>query len=473
MSHNYPWFPTPALPESLTIQNVTPPFGGIRSKGDKKLNTFSDKTLFELLERLKLQGELRDIEWMIVFTRDDEFKAMLANELLHATKLIWMHLIKSSRLLNRTLSRLMQGQDRGYLSIASSLVDSMPSNVSQIGSIKDKQRFAWVKAVITDDYLTCARICMNRGCSIHEFVELLGFSVKGEYLNKVVNLAANVLPASPDEKQLKWWLACQKKMSRDMTLEQLEVLLAKTTYVESGTKFDKWLNEHCLPESDNSLWFSLSQESQQKLKSFYNVIEYSAVKDLFKKLCETRLDPNLNEREVNHLEKRTSFWGGYSDSFVRVRFLLTNRSMRLLNKRHDISKYRVTVMQENSFNELSEICIFETKNHFLIERFRGSFFDLGVFNKTRELEKILFEKENLDGNIISQLKPNWVHDHLNHWQTRLIKFLHPFGINQNQGFKRWNYDLDSDEQQTVNSMLQRRYQNVPDKRIYFSKGNLR
>jgi hypothetical protein len=245
------------------------------------------------------------------------------------------------------------------------------------------------------------------------------------------------------------------------------------TYVESGCDFDRWIQNSCLPDSEETLWYQLSEAAQKKLKSFYHVTNFKSVKKIFDALCETSTDPSLTETHARNLNRRTSFWAAYSDSFERVRFLLTQRSQNLLSSKMDLQQERVTVMGSHPLNDASEICIFEIGRYVFIERFRGSDFDLGIFEKSPLLEKLLFESKDLDGAIIGQLDPDWIVDHKDYWQKRLIQFLSNKGVKANKYnklAKGWFSPLSRDEQQQVDLMKQRRYPNDLDISIYFKTG---
>ncbi|MGF1692363.1 hypothetical protein [Photobacterium kagoshimensis] len=469
MSESRAWFPAPALPEKLAIASVVPPIGGIEQSGGDSF-TFSDKSLVELIERLREKGALRDIEWLIIFSRDEEFAQLSVAERSGAIKLIWSYILKDSKLVNMLLSKMMQGLERGYQSVAEPITSAMPSNVSVLKLNIDKQRFAWVRALNQQDLLTCARIGLAKHCTIRNYVEQLGYTKESSYIIDIYKLAAQVLPNAPSVKDLSWWLKCQAELTHEETVAQLEVLLPRVSYVEAGTRFDCWLQKRCLPEGKDTYWYALSSEAQLKLKSFYNVIDFKSVKYLFEKLSETSVDPNLIETHARNLLMRTNFWADYSDAFKRVRFLLTHRSERLLERECNLSQFRVTVMPYDTVNEQSEICIFDTGSYFLIERFRGTDFDLGIFEKTPALEAVLFGQELLDGHDIARLTPNWIHDHKDYWQKRLVKFLQRFGIVHNKGIRAWSSPIQTKEQDQVNTMLERRYSRVLDKSKYFKIG---
>lgn len=468
MSFKTPWFPTPALPRRVALRDVSPPIGGTELDTNTQIESSSDKSVLDLIRKLKSKGELRNIEWLILYTREEEFEALPTSEQESSSKIIWSHIQQNTKLLNRTLNRLMQGQDRGYAAISGPLVENMPSNVSLIRFQKDKHRYAWVRALIDNDYLTCARIAMSRCCPIDDFIELLGYSRQGRYVNQIVELAATVIPNDPAETHLKWWTQCQKMMDRQTTVDQLELLLAKTQYVETGTKFDGWLNTYCLPDVEDTYWYSLSQTAQKKLKSFYNITSYSVVKELFALLRDTSIDPSLAEWESRNLKSRIDFWSSYSESFIKVRFLLTARSYSLLKGKFDFKNSRITILSDTYKNNLSEICIFEFNSCYVIERFRNNF-DMGILDKSSTRDKLLFEREILDEYQVTNLEPDGYHDHINDYQYYAREYLRKsWGVKANKTSKlsEWRKPP-ADRVETRNDKLSKRYGRLSEKRIYY------
>ncbi|MDP5132359.1 MAG: EH signature domain-containing protein [Paraglaciecola sp.] len=314
---------------------------------------------------------------------------------------------------------------------------------------------------------------LEESVTVTSWFSMLQADFVGEHVKLICLHSVSALGRVPDTNGLAWWLSCQDHLEPTQTLSQLEELLPKINYVEPRSEFDSWIQVNCLPDNPNTFWYQLSELAQQKLKSFYHVTTFKSVKKIFDALCETGTDPSLTETHVRNLDRRTSFWIDYSDSFGRVRFLLTQRSKKLLAHKIDLEQERVTIMEPFSLNDASEICIFEIGNFIFIERFRGSDFDLGVFTKTPQLEKLLFDSQHVDALLIAKLTPDWVVDHKDYWQKRMINFLLKKGIKPNKNnslAKNWFMALTKDEQKAVDEMKIQRNYNNSDISSYFRTG---
>ncbi|MGF1760074.1 EH signature domain-containing protein [Photobacterium sagamiensis] len=420
MFNSSPWFSTPKLPERLTIVDVIVPIGGDISSENP--TTASDKALKEFVKKLQREGKLRDIEWLMIFNREEEFKALNPAELQAVTKLLWEYLFKTPTALRRALKQIMRGYEQGYQSFSESLASKMPSNGYLINKEIDKQRLAWVSALKREDKVTCARICMNKHCSIHKYVDQLGYSANAPYIKEIYSHAVTILPMPTQEREQDWWLKCESVLSRVETILQLELLLTKINHVEDGSKFDVWAKKACFPESSYTLWYELSDSSKSRLKSFYNITNYDVVKTLLSKLRDTSIDPSLEEWESRNLKRRIDFWSDYSNSFKRVRFILTARSYDLLKNKFDMSGSRITVMENTSLNNHSEVCIFEFDNCYIVERFRNDY-DMGILKKSQVIENLLFVKEIANASQITTIAPDFFHDHINDWQYFAKEYL--------------------------------------------------
>jgi hypothetical protein len=466
------WFLEPDIPVMPQLSSIQPPLGGVK-EGDLFSVKLDDKDIKSIAKRLKNGETISEVEWIILLRSEERYQVLSAVERESIVIIVWANLIKDELRYNKCLIKIVAGLARGFNAIAYSLVTAFPKKITTYQKEDSKKKTDVVRSLLQQDYLRCGRVILGTNLPVNDWFKHYEFEAKGEHITSICNLAVDIISSSPGTDELSWWLSCQEPLVVEQTIHQLEKLLEKVTYVESGCDFDCWIQNSCLPDSEETLWYQLSEVAQNKLKSLYQVTSYKSVQKILDELCETSTDPTLHEVPAKNLKMRTTFWAAYSDSFERVRFLLTQRSKNLLSNKMDLAQERVTVMGIHPLNDASEICIVEIGRYVFIERFRGSDFDLGVFEKSSLLEKLLFESKGLDGAIIGQLTPDWIVDHKDYWQKRLIRFLSNKRIKPNKGnrlAKGWFTPLSRDDQHQVDSMKQRRYPNNLDISIYFKTG---
>ncbi len=466
------WFIEPSLPQKVALTAMQPPLGGIEQGQNPTVN-IHEKDIRQIAARLKKGEIISEVEWIIILRSEDKYLLLDKNEQSKIVAIVWERLIADEGRFYQFLLKIIAGLARGYQAMSATLLASFPNFSIAKQSEKTKRASETVKYLLDGEYLNCAKKIVDANLTVKSWFSSFQADSAGEHVNLICLNAALAIGRSPETDALTWWLSCQAHLESKHTLEQLEYLLPKINYVEPRSTFDTWIQTHCLPDNAKTYWYQLSEQSQLKLKSFYHVTTFKSVKKIFDALCDTRIDPSLTDTHVRNLERRTTFWSDYSNCFGRVRFLLTQRSKKLLAQKIDLQQERVTIMGPLSLNDESEICIFEIDNYIFIERFRGSDFDLGVFTKDPILEQQLFDSSYVDALAIAKLTPDWVVDHKDYWQKRLISFLSKKGIKPNKNHslaKNWFMALTKEEQKQVDEMKSQRNYNNLDLSSYFRIG---
>ncbi|GAM73609.1 hypothetical protein JCM19241_3064 [Vibrio ishigakensis] len=402
-----PWFLEPALPSTPKVSSLTPPLGGEDHQPQSSSNSFTQKKLTQLVAKLEQSEPLSSLEWLIVFRSDEEYQELDTSEKERAIKAVWATLERDEVRFSELAKKLVSGIARNYVAVAGWLLDSFPRVLPKSFSRLAKQQIEIARYLVSEQYLLCARATMSNGKSLDMFFRSLELEHKGSHIVTIALQAEEAIPLNPSSAQLTWWRSCQDFVSQDNTIEQLERLLEKIRTIGSDSPFEKWIKHRCLPDSKNTIWYRLSKASQLKLKSFFNVTEYKSVSRIFELLIETSDDASLEEWQVRQLRSRIMFWANYNDAFKRVRFFLTDRSSSILRDKVNLEELRIQTMKASPLNNQSEICVFDVGNYFLVERFIGSHFDLGIFERTDALEQALFESEYLDAESLSRLEPDW------------------------------------------------------------------
>jgi hypothetical protein len=461
------WFLEPEIPVLPQLLSSQPPLGGIK-EGELFSVKLDDKDIKSIAKRLKNGEVISEVEWIILLRSEERYQALSTVERESIVIIVWASLVKDELRYNKCLIKIVAGLARGFNAIADSLVTAFPKKITTYQQNDTKTKTDVVRSLLQQDYLRCGRAVLRINLPVIDWFKHHDFEARGEHITSICNLAVDIISSSPGTDELSWWLSCQVPLTVEQTIHQLEKLLNKVTYVESGSSFDLWINHNFLPESKQTYWDLLTLKSQQTLKSFYNITSYSVVQKLFENLRDTSIDPSLEEWESRNLKSRIDFWSSYSNSFKKVRFILTARSYRLLKGNFNFATARVTVLDDTSQNNQSEICIFEFDTCYVIERFRNNF-DMGVLEKSETRDKLLFVNNICNGSQVTGIQPEGSHDHINDYQYFAREYLSKtWRIRPNRDSKlaKW-YRPPIERINTRTEKLQSRYGSASNPRTYY------
>lgn len=453
-----PWFKEPNLPtlNILTFANSK----ALSDISETSRERLAQLSLDALVKKLKVNSKLTNLEWLVLLNKDKELSELSESEQTIIGNLVWKHIFKKIDLFQKSIKKLMRDYEFGYHDFPNAFKQTLLRQVSKPEGDISKLQLSWVRQLILGNGGKCAGLALKHGLTPRLLCLKMGLNSDAKYVKSLTLKASDVLAKSPAVLEQQWWVNCQDEVKASETVGMLEQLLLKLSVVESDGPLDKWLTQFYLPDSPHTEFYKLNEQARQQLLSLYNVTTYDEVKNIFKLLRDTSVDPSLNDWEVRNLKSRIDFWSDYSDSFKRVRFILTTRAYDLLKKRIHIDTSRIAVMADNTRNNSSEICIFEFDNFYIIERFRNEF-DMGVFAKTTILESKLFSSPNFDGMSIIPLIPDGTYDHKYCYQYFVPQELRAcYGIKANIGSKVATGKRPSkDSERDRKEQLLRRYAN--------------
>jgi hypothetical protein len=409
------WFTSPELPQ-VSLFALFSDDGGLDDRLAGKSN-FIELSLENLLNKLKNTGALNRFEWLILFNRNDEFEVLTPATIKTTCNMIWSNILSNKSLFQLIIPRTMRSVEQGFESYTQVIFAAMPSTSTKLTETIDKLRLAWAAAAINRDWKSCALIAKTQKNIAADLLARLGFSDDAKYIQDINAMAAEVMPRRSTSAEQQWWVDCQDEVPASETIRQLEILVPKLTVVDGAGPVDIWLQKFCLPDSPDTIWPRLSKTTQDSLARLYNVTSYDLVKKFFASLRQTSSDLSLADAyDPNRLNQRIDFWSEYSDAFLNVRFLLTERSHVLLKSQFNFDSARFTIMSNTPENNRSEICIFEFDKWIVIEFFRG-YELLKIYNKERFIyTDRLFSMKKIDAQIINQLPAELEHDHMYLWQ---------------------------------------------------------
>jgi hypothetical protein len=224
-------------------------------------------------------------------------------------------------------------------------------------------------------------------------------------------------------------IKCLNKMSAEQQIRAVENLLNKVPTEISSTlsKLVEWLRLNYGPRTINSRWHQLSTAAKLALPKWIQAASYRD----FERLVDVLLAHlNLPDFEHNQLSRRKDFWSNYSERFERIRILLPQASANTLGSHLQ----RDVDILEADGREITEICIFDFGDRFVVEFFRGIGSEIRLFNRDKQpnIEQELFESPTLSIRQIRRLGGE-IHDHVFLWQNYCERWLRNFGIRPNAG----------------------------------------
>ncbi len=314
--------------------------------------------------------------------------------------------------------------------LAKSLVEAFDSfNASQA----DKEIVDMLKILQRDSPdIYVAKISIKSLCTPHNLFKsykLPTHTIDAVFLsyNRIPDLFVGI--NKPDDLQVKWLLECLEQMTVEQEVKAIDFLL---TTIGARIGIDRpdlvnWISARYGATIDNYRWNQLSSQAKEALNKWKGAVNYGD----FKKLIDTILDSSqirLETWDQNRLKQRKIFWSHYTDRFERIRILVPRSSLESIE---DIFKNRdIFILEKDSIE--TEICIFDFKEWFIVEFFRGDESEIRILPKTRKWEEVLFESTHLSVSSIRSLGGD-IHDHVFCWQNSGVTWLREKNIYPNDG----------------------------------------
>ncbi|BAU63822.1 hypothetical protein STA3757_11910 [Stanieria sp. NIES-3757] len=235
-----------------------------------------------------------------------------------------------------------------------------------------------------------------------------------------------------NSQQVKWLLNCLKQMSREQELKTIDYLLINTSpeITHSHSELASWISQNYGSDVINSRWSELSSTAKTALKKWIGAVNYRD----FQKLVDVILKKlYLQEYEAKRLRNRKEFWANYSDRFERIRILLPQSSVKVLE--NSFADQDISILIEDGSSP-TEVCIFDFGEWFIVEFFRGNGSETRLFKNDSIVEKKLFHSHELSVKRLRCLGGE-IHDHVFIWQYYCEQWLRRKNIFPNQGITRF------------------------------------
>ncbi|MEA5535983.1 EH signature domain-containing protein [Crocosphaera sp. XPORK-15E] len=292
--------------------------------------------------------------------------------------------------------------------------------VKIIKSLQDQNNYAYNLAKISLDKLQTPRQLFANLDLPQKILEI------NHALDKVCSQFIN--STTRNNTQVTWLINCLEEMNKQRQVNGVNLLLENISR-EDSIKYPElvnWIKQYSSPSLPNSFWNQLSSSAKKSLCQWMGAANYQDFQQLIQLILQRLY---LEDWKKNQLERRKDFWWNYCDRFERIRILLPPSSAKVLSS--DLGNQNTTILKEDG-SEMTEVCIFDFGQWLIVEFFRGRGSEIRLFPKTPELEKKLFEDDNL---CLKKLRfyGGETHDHVFCWQGDCVQWLRQREIYPNEG----------------------------------------
>ncbi|MGF1763385.1 EH signature domain-containing protein [Aliivibrio kagoshimensis] len=395
---------------------------------DMPLPQFPPRTMAQLIALVDQgrAGEISVLEWLDIIENDYHWQGLPENEVLNASRAIWLTICTNDVLGNIAFFKAGLAVEGQPTTMVQPLLSSM-SIVRDVPGLNKAslQKIDWILAVKGSDWQFLATQCHLNQQSPMNRVKKLMMPNANRYVDKLPKYLIECAPTSLSSHDQTWLEACfQSLKTAQQRVAFCEQLLERySTMLQSGV-LKSLLEEHCLPNSDYSLWYYLSQNALIKLKTLFDLTSYYELRALVNKLCSDVCSASLDitEQQQKQMRGRTEFWSNYSKQFDRIRVLLPQQSHELLLENGSHLTDQVGVFKsENPLNV--EVFIFSLGKLIVVEVLRGELGETRFYKNSKWNAERLFSGSFSSINEIRELAQVEVHDHVLLWQFYCEKLL--------------------------------------------------
>jgi hypothetical protein len=314
--------------------------------------------------------------------------------------------------------------------LAPSLVSSYDVFVPQ--DSLDRGKLAIIQALTTENSLNdFTELCWSELLTPSQLLIEYQLPSKISFAQAAYDYVVRLFSTSDciNDRQIEWLLKCLEQMSSQQQIRAVEHLLTQVDRhigAEHPELID-WLRQHYGFAVANSRWNELSPEAKAAMRKWLGAVSYQDFQRLVRLILER---VHLAEREPRRLQSRSGFWSNYSDRFERIRILLPQSSVNILG--NHLNNQDISILLEDG-SDLTEVCIFDFANWFVVEFFRGDGSETSLIKKDVESEQKLFHSQ-LSIKSIRCLERD-IHDHEFCWQYFCERLLKSKGIVPNENIQ--------------------------------------
>ncbi|USD34053.1 hypothetical protein CTT30_08290 [Vibrio coralliilyticus] len=395
---------------------------------DQVLPNFPPRTLAQLVALVD-EGKsdtISVLEWLEVIENESYWGGLTPSQELEACRAVWMIICTSSTLGGIAYFKAAlaaQGQP-------SSMVQPLLASMTIVRGVQGLhqicvQKIDWITAIQNKDYAALAQACYQANVAPRKRIRQLMLPNANKYGERIIPHLADCTSMAPTESDQVWLGSCFQELKTTSHRVAFcdKILLNYGARLKQGVLLSL-LEELCLPNSEYSLWYQLSDNALQKLKSLFNLTSFSELQAITNKLLGRDMAQNLSipEEQQNQLRGRTLFWSNYSEKFDRLRVILPRGTKDLLEYSGLRFSEQVSVFKQQKANNV-EVFIFGLGKLIVVEVLRGPISESRFYKNNKWNAERLFNSEFNSLDELRELAQVEVHDHVFLWQYYCEKLL--------------------------------------------------
>lgn len=383
--------------------------------------------------------EISILEWLDVVENEQHWIGFNDQKVANACRAIWLAICTNDTLGNIAFFKAGLAIDGRPSTVVKPLLESMDivRGVPGLNEL-DASRIDWLNAVKRKDWNALAAMCFGRLLPPRVLVKKLMLPNANTYLQHIPEYLVNCAPRSIDDNIEGWLSQCFHSLK--VTRQQVvfcDALITQCLDRLYRGECKVLLEDMCLPDSDQTLWYELTDVSQAKLKQTFGLSNYYELSTISRALCSESgvIALDIDEKEQKQIRSRTSFWSNYSEQFNRTRVILPQATLNYLQEDGVRLSNQVSTFSNES-EDCAEVFIFELERILVVEILRGEVSETRIFKNSEWNAKRLLDGDfNYIGDI-RELPQTEVHDHLIVWQYFCEKLLRTkFKIKPNANVK--------------------------------------
>jgi hypothetical protein len=404
-------FTRPAIPVHHGLCAVENTSSVAKLLAERPIPTFPPLRLSQILKFIEngSADAVSVLEWLSVF--HDRLEIDDSDECQRACALLWRAISGDERVSRIALygaALYIQGKQAKF---PQQLIDTLHIAQPLLKGMHLK-RICWLIALRDKNFDVCIRMSNQISVSPFEYHTHLSLPSNQQHRNEYVCRILSFIVGGNIQLQMPWLTSCLEQMTRSEKVTMCDQLLAD--FQSIITTMTSWLESHCLPDSNDTIWFELEAHSRKTLKKHFKMSSYYALQSLIDKICEqdTANSLGLSERDIKQLKSRSLFWSNYSEHFNQTRLLIPYKTSALTSW----DKSLEVIKLPDTLEENSEVCIFDIGDRILVEVLRGDASELRIFESTSRNKERLLHDNDLTLKGIRQMSCSCIHDHVALWQ---------------------------------------------------------
>ncbi|EOX4938276.1 hypothetical protein ACER1F_001885 [Vibrio alginolyticus] len=393
------------------------------------LPSFPPKTIKQIIELVRAgrTNTIHIFEWLDAIENQNQWNNLDVSEKQMACIAVWTGIGSHSTLGDIAMFKLGLSLDDKPSSVVADLVDSIEiartvPNWNEFDALK----LDWLLALKSQQYQSMVEMCYQVNRSVASYIKLLRLPQASSYQRLVEQKILNVIPKTDLSTNDDLWLISNfyALKTTQQRVQFCSNLISHLAMFSFGEQCHDVIEQHCLPNTSDSFWTSLTQSERSILKKKFNLTGYfdlyAISSALYSDHAESEL--GLTEYEVRQIRSRSKFWSNYSTRFDRVRVLLPETSYHFVDSHNGGVPDYVTKISGRD-TEVIEVYVFEIEDIIVVEFLRGELGETRIFKNNDWHAKQLFDSSDLTIADIRAMTQLDVHDHLACWQFFCEKLL--------------------------------------------------